>query len=224
MNGYKKYGLLIAGLLLLTVACKKADYLTDGGLHNPKTPLSVYDYLKEHPYKLFDTLILIVDHYKLQEELNHTGTFFASTNYSITLYMNVRLEQKKRTDENAKYTMDSLYKDLTADSVRQYMFSNKLPMSGFTDEQPHVFDNMVGTRFAVKKEKTTDRYYNEWSSVPVYFLYLIKIVGALDVPGTTPPANEEDIRVLCQTTGIETESGNGPLLHVLNNKHIFVRF
>lgn len=220
----RHYTIQILACLLLLAACKKSDYLTDGGVHDPKTPLAIYEYLEQHPYKLFDSLLIIVDHYQLQEEMGQTGTFFAPTDYSIKLYMDRRRTEKKQKDENADYTMDSLFDDLTVDSVRQYMFSEELPVAGFTDEQPHLYDNAAGIRCAIKKERYTGDNVNEWSSYPVYYLYYVKIRGELDSPGVTPPIGEEDINVVCQTTGIETSSGNGPLLHVLSNKHVFARF
>jgi hypothetical protein len=214
-------GYLIACLLWLC-ACSKSDYLTDGGLHDPKTPLSLYAYLEQHPYQLFDSLLTIVDHYQLQEELSQTTTFFAPTDYSINLYMELRKTEKRKKDENADYTMDSLFKELSADSIRQYMFTEKLPITSFQDEQVHLYKNAAGISCGLRKEKNTTM--NEWSSQPVYLLYYVKIVGQQDVAGVTPPVGEEDINVLCQTTGIETSSGTGPLLHVLSNKHFFTRF
>ncbi|HJT72503.1 MAG TPA: hypothetical protein VJ720_00765 [Chitinophaga sp.] len=219
----RHYKLFVIGLLLMA-ACKKADYLTDGGVHDPKTPLSVHEYLEQHPYKMFDSVLTIIDHYQLQEELDQTGTVFAPTDYSVREYMLLRRTEKRMKDENAVYTMDSLFSELTADSVRQYLFSEKLPVSGFKDEQPHLYDNAAGISCAVKKELHTGDGVNEWSSYPVYYLYYIKIRGDLDIPGVTPPPGEEDISVLCQTTGIETKSGGGPFLHVLNNRHVFARF
>ena len=61
--------LIIASLgLAYFTSCKKSEYLTDGGLSEAKTPLTTYDYLKQHKYHLFDTLIMVIDHYNMKEE------------------------------------------------------------------------------------------------------------------------------------------------------------
>jgi hypothetical protein len=210
--------------MLLVLSCKKNDYITDGGLHNPKTPLTTYEYLKGNAWHMFDTLLMVVDHYGLQEEMNSAGTFFAPTNRSINRYMVLQRDKKQLVDENAKYTMDSLYKDITADSVKQYFFADKLPITSLADEMPVAKTSMGNTPMAIRKRKQDG--YNQWSAEPVYFLYLIQVKGTLDDPNSLPAPGDKniDISVQCQTTGIETSNGKGTLLHVLSNTHTFVRF
>ncbi|MCK7556711.1 hypothetical protein MKQ70_17475 [Chitinophaga sedimenti] len=215
--------LAACSIFLLAIACKKADYLTDDGVHSAKTPLTAYEYLKNHSWKSFDTLVMIIDHYNLQEEVNSVGTIFVPTNRSINLYMEMRRAAKQQIDENAKYTMDSLYKDITADSLRQYFFADKLPMSALTGEDPVGIKAKTGQQRAYRKVRQTG--YTT-TVTPVYFMFFINVRGTIDDPNNPPPANDPgyDVTVRCQTTGIETRDGAGPLLHVLNNQHRFVRF
>jgi hypothetical protein len=196
--------------------------LTDEGLHTAKTALSTYEYLKQHSWQSFDTLIAVIDHYNLQTEVNQAGTFFAPTDYSIARYMKLQLAQKKLINDNAKYTLDSLYSDITVDSVRQYLFREKITLSEAPAIQPKPYVSIADTKSAVVKQLQTTSTYTQYTVGETYLLYLIKVRGSLDVPGTPPPPNEVDISVQCQTTGIEPSSGG--ILHVLSNQHTFVRF
>lgn len=207
------------------VSCKKAAYLTDGGVHDPRTPLTTYDYLAQHPWKLFDTLVKVIDHYGLKESVNAANTFFAPTNYSINRYMTLRLTEKQATNPAAVYTLDSLYKDIKADTVLQYLFTDKITLADAQELKPTLYPSKVvaGLSLGVMKELQTNTLYLERSNAATYLLYLVKVRGAIDEPGVIPPANESDIRVLCQTTGILPENGN-KVLHVLSNLHTFGRF
>lgn len=213
--------------LLLTIAasCKKAAYLTDGGVHDPRTPLSTYDYLAQHPWKIFDTLVIVLDHYGLKDKVNTANTFFAPTDYSIARYMTARLAEKQAVNAAAVYTLDSLYKDIRADSLQQYLFTDKILLAEAQELQPrlHTSQTETGIKMGVMKEGQTGGVYTERSNAPTYLLYLVKVRGDIDVPGQVPPANESDIRVLCQTTGILPQNGQ-KVLHVLSNLHTFSRF
>jgi hypothetical protein len=211
---------LLAGIM--AVGCKKSEYLTDGGVHDPVTPLSNYDYLKQHSWNSFDTLIAIIDHFNLKEEVNKAPTFFAPTNYSITKFVN--LKKSQRLDPTLPYTIDSLFNIITADSIRQYMFSNKITVA----ESPTVITPVTSigkTTCAIQKFLQTDGSYYQWGNTPVYSLYLIRVRGAIDDPNATPVPDDPnaDTRIICQTTGIQTSSG-ATIMHVLSNAHTFVRF
>src|SRR4029079_9241863 len=110
--------ILITGcaLILLTVACKKADYLSGGSLHDPVTPLNNMEYLKDNAFNLFDTTTLIIERLNLATEVNNAKTFFAFTDYSVVNMINLKLSAKLTTNPLATYTLDSLIKDISADS------------------------------------------------------------------------------------------------------------
>lgn len=218
---YCFFTLLIA-VSVLTTGCKKT-YITEDGVHSAKTTLSTFDYLKNHPNHIFDTLTTIIKHYNMQDEVNKAGTFFAATDYSINRYLLLQNRRVQMIDENNKFTMDSLYARLTPDSLRQYLFAKQIKITDFTDDLIHVNTNLAKISCGVQRIKSTDPAYYTFSSAPVYFLYYVKIRGALDVPGQLPtPANPADVTVSCQTQGIETSSGG--ILHVLSNTHTFVTF
>ena len=213
---------LLAAVLMMTTACKKT-YISGGGTHTAKTSLSTFDYLQSHPYHIFDTLTTIIKHYNMVDEVNKAGTFFAVTDYSINRYLALQTRRVQLIDENNKFTMDSLYARLTPDSLRQYLFTKQIKITDFNDELIHVTTNLAKLSCGILRIKSTDPSYYTNSSAPVYFLYYVKIRGAIDVPGQLPtPANPADVTVVCQTQGIETSSGG--ILHVLSNTHTFVTF
>lgn len=226
--------LLLCGIVLVT-SCKKNDYLTDDGIHTAKTPLNTYDYLKSNQYKLFDTFLLVIDKFGLKDELIDAKTVFAVTDYSIKRYMDLRKAALQQINENKTYTLDSLYKEMTADSVRQYFFDEKITLQDAVIE-PDVtqIPSQGNTPCGFSKRMWTVLELNgndgglpNWTNTPAYGLYYTRIRGTLDVPGVIPPANEIDIKVLCQTTGIlpsSDKAGYDQVLHVLSNQHTFIRF
>ena len=224
----KRFPQNIAWLLIVALftmaGCKKSEYLTDGGVHDANTKLSNYDYLQQNSWQLFDTLIQVIDHYQLKDEVNKAPTFFAPTDYSIARYIKVKLDSLHRIDENLTYTLADMYDDLSADSVRQYLLGEKVELATApTNITLHI--TLAKTSCAVQKYLQTDGGYYQWGSSPVYSLYYIKVRGSLDDPNNPPAPNDPNVdsRVLCQTTGIGTSSGS-TVLHVLANTHVFVRF
>ena len=203
-------------------SCKKSSYLTDGGLSNPKSPLSTYEYLKQHQYHLFDTLIMVIDHYQMKEEVNAAQTFFAPTNYSINNYIRLRRAEVRLIDENATYTLNDMYNDVTADSLRMYCVKSRIELMT-TPETATIVANNANTVTAAQRI-LQPRPNESWSSAPIYYLYFIKVVNGLDPAGVTLPGDDpnRDIRAQCQTTGIEPASGG--ILNVLSNQHTFIRF
>src|SRR5262245_46306257 len=83
-----KNKIIITFFVLMSVAaCKKNNYLNDGGTHNPHTTLTTYDYLKNNAYHDFDSTIQLIDHFSLKDSVNNAGTFFACTDYAINAFM-----------------------------------------------------------------------------------------------------------------------------------------
>jgi len=211
-------------LLIAFASCKKQDYLTDTGVHNPITPLNNCDYLQQNQFRQFDTLLLIIDRFpSLRDEVNTAGTFFAPTDYSILREINRRLILKQQVDPLATFTLDSLVNRMTVDSMRQYLFTQTITLDNAPEFQAQPYTSKGGTSQGVLKVLQTGGPYLDRTTAPTYLLYFVKVRGALDIPGVIPPANENDINVLCQTTGIRTSNG-ATTLHVLNNNHAFITF
>ena len=231
-----KFPLLIifCAAMLGMLSCQQKDYLVDEGVHDAHTSLNTYDYLKSNQYHLFDTFLLVIDHYNLRSELVNAKTVFAVTDYSVARYMNNKLALLKQINENKIYTLDSLYKDISADSVRQYFFDEKLTLEDAPIEPDvHQLASLGHTSCGVSKRQWTVAELNAdgglpvWTNSPPYGLYYTFVRGALDIPGVTPPPNEADTKIVCQTQGILPKSDKGTydqVLHVLANTHTFIRF
>jgi len=209
------------GLAYFT-SCKKSEYLTDGGLSTAKTPLTTYDYLKQHKYHLFDTLIMVIDHYNMKAEVNGAATFFAPTNYSINSYLKIKRDSVRLINENNNYNLIDMYKDISADSLRMYISKSRIALMT-TPLQATIVSNAANTQTAIQRI-LQPKPAESWSSAPIYYLYYIKVRGGLDPPNVTAQPNDPniDLKAQCQTTDIEPSSGG--MLHVLSNNHTFIRF
>lgn len=225
MKQKMKWLSIICFSVIVVTSCKKAAYLTDGGLHDPHTSLTTFDYLKQHSWKSFDTMVLVIEKYNMQDEVNKAATVFAVTDYSVKKYMDMRTAALRLINENLRFTLDSLYKYITADSVRQYLFDKPITLADAKlDPDVDLINSRANTTCAFSKALLTSspENYLQFTNSPTYSLYYTLVRGALDVPGVVSPPAEIDIKVQCQTTGILTSSGG--ILHVLSNAHTFVRF
>ena len=209
MNQFIKF--VAVTLLVASVGCKKDDYLTDGGLANAVTPLSNYDYLANHSYHYFDTVVLIIDHFQLKDSVNKAGTFFAFTDFSVTTLMNTLQVT----------TLNDLYSKVTSKLVTQYLFGDAGITLDNAGEAAQQYANWAGDVTALSAVKKIENTYgvNLASSSPAYNYYTlqyVKINGVLDDSPNMPPGDVTDLSIPCQTTGIKT--GNGATtLHVLAN-------
>lgn len=199
------YIVLLSGLY----ACQD-DYLTDGGTSKAKTALTTYEYLDQHKYNMFDTLIMLIDHLDLQDSVNNAATFFAPNNYNIANYLDDRTDSLRDETgvEDTTYSLDNLMNDITANDILQYGLNDAVTLEDASTDGM-VYTSMANTSVTVKKTLATDDEYYVYSDYPVYFLYFCK------------PDKEEE---RCQTTGILTQNGEGTILHALNNEHIFMSF
>lgn len=220
--------LICAVLILAGAACKKDDYLTGGSLHDPVSPLNNMDYLKANQLHQFDTTVMIIERFGLANDVNNAKTFFAFTDYAINNAITQRLSARLVTNPAATYTLDSLIKDISADSIKQYMFNETIELSTAQELKAKPYTSMGNTSMGVLKQLQTSATYTTSTKAPTYLLFFVKVRGAVDEPGVIPPTNESDLTVVCQTTGIKTTPTKGSpgttTLHVLANTHQFVRF
>lgn len=198
---------LILCCLILLISCQKDEYLDDEGLHDAQLNISKVEFLERNSWQLFDTLVLMIDHYNMRDEVNDAPTFFAATDYSFA----------------GLGSLDSIYKKMPADTLRDYIFTEKIKVDDLKRSEPKSLKSASGKTFQIFIRTDNDFFIGErWSSVEPDFLYLTKIVGTVDPIGVDPstlPLNERDIDVRAQTTGIIDPNGN--MLHVLNNMHRF---
>lgn len=214
------------------------DYLEDGGVHSAEVNATPYEYLAAHPYHMFDTVLQIVDYFGLKEEMNSAPTLFMPSDFSVRLLLEKKTKelQDLHGSEDWVFSLDTLYKEYTADSVRIYFFQDKIELA----KAPVVPTEMLtysgdGSGYAVYRAESTNS--NDWtvpgtSSTVVtkpWFLYMRKIVGdeidpiGKEFDNTAEQLREQDISVQCQTTGIICTK-TGTVLHVLANTHVFSAF
>ena len=196
--------------------CKK-DYTSGGSLSNPVTPLNNMDYLSANQYHQFESTVMIINKLGLATEVNNAKTFFAFTDFSVLLYMNLKLAARQNINPAAVYTIDSLVKEISADSVRQYLFNQTIELSSATLYTPPNYiiptiTSLGNTTMVAYRQLQTGAPYTTMTLAPTYLLYFGKTAAG------APPTG-----ILCQTTGIKTSNGN-TTLHVLANTHTFARF
>ena len=200
--------LYISVLFLFGMTSCIQDYLDDGGTHSAESNTTPYEYLSSHTYHMFDTLIQIIDHYGLEEEMNRAATVFACSDFSVKALLKKRSDQlaDEHGDEGWAYTLDSLYRDFTADSIRIYFFQDKIELAT-APKIPTEFLNYSGdgSGYAVYQQESTNESDGK------------------EFDSTAEQLKEQDISVKCQTTGIICTK-TGTILHVLDNSHVFSAF
>jgi hypothetical protein len=196
-------------LVMALFACKKDNYLTDGGTHNAYTSMSTYDYLKGHSADYFDTVVLLIDHFNLKDTVNKAGAFFAFTDFSVNALMTAL----------HCTSLQQLYDSVSSKLLTQYMFSDSsisLANAGLRAQQQ---TNWAGTAApcAVEKKQYTYSVYltNSSPTYTYYALVYVKVNGVLDGTPNTPPGDPADVELPCQTEGIKTSTGT--TLHILAN-------
>ena len=210
-NNRYLYPVLVCMTMAGLFSCKKASYVTDGGLAKAKTSLTTYDYLKQQPYHYFDTTIAIIDHFNLKDSVNKSGTFFAFTDYAINQFMTT----------NGLSSMEQLYDSISSKFVTQYMFSETITLDNATTYAiEHTSWSGNADTCAIRKlqQSYNINLTNSSPAFNYYVLQYIKVNGVLDGSAGAPANDPADLVLPCQTTGIETSSGT--TLHVLVNNAI----
>ncbi|MEO6070979.1 MAG: fasciclin domain-containing protein [Chitinophagaceae bacterium] len=211
---------IAATSLLLFISCKKqTEYFIDGsGTHNPQVNVTTYDYLKGNP--LFDSTILLIDRAGLKEVINaKDATFFAPTDYSIAAWLTKlrgRILNTYGQDSARKFSLSTFTNAQLKDSLSQYIIPQRVQRENLLLTDKEFATALPGDKKIVYLREVNE-YINNVTTKPRY-IYLVKVFGTRDVPGTTPPAAETDIEERCQTSGILTTTG---VLHVLSNLHVF---
>jgi hypothetical protein len=220
MRNKIKLSLFVFAALFITMsACKKDDYINDGGTHNPKVDMTTYDYLASKD--VFDSLVYLIDRAGLKEMVNSNVTFFAVTNYSVVDFMKARkiLHEDLYQDENIPYTMDSIPLQVLKDSLLMYLFDGKIGRAQMTTAGKFVtskIPDLPDTQLQMKLDRR-----NEYGAYVQYvdYVQLNRINSGLDSKEADPnniPDSRRDVVADIQTSGIETNTG---VIHVMNGNH-----
>jgi hypothetical protein len=213
----------VSALLLTTVISCKKSYTIGGSKFVAQVDMTTYDYLKTN--HLFDTLVIMIDAMDLKDEVNQAGTFFAVTNYSIRNYVLAKqtAEQLLYNNENLVYTFDSLDLPSLKDTLRTYMFKDRITRDNISQIGEWRYSNEGDPRWIQLIPTTDYTNQNVFTTDPKY-IYLTKVIPQ---PGFSVPTDStqlgqvdpsQELQTLCQTTGILTTTG---VLHVLANSHTF---
>jgi hypothetical protein len=215
--------IIIAAALFTSVYSCKKSYTIGGSLFVPTVNMTTYDYLKTN--HLFDTLVIMIDKMGLKDEVNQAGTFFAVTNYSIRNYVLAKEAylQIIENNENLVYTFDSLDLPSLKDTLRTYMFHDRITRDNISQIGEWRASDEGDSRLIQLIATTDYTNQNVFTTDPKY-IYLTKIIP---LPGSPVPTDStglvnvvpaQMLQTLCQTTGILTTTG---VLHVLSNAHTF---
>ena len=206
----------------MLASCKK-NYIIGGKLESTTTNLTTYDYLKSNRFKMFDTLLMLVDKAGLKDEINQKGiTFYAPTDFSINRYLAKKTAEVQNVDIFAKYTIDTLIKyDLAtfADSIKTYIIPKTITYTSLTSNGVVLNTAKSGASVVVSYEQTTDTnlgYNSVVNTIPQVEYYSL-VIGTLPSPVKSVDLDPSvAIRILCQTSGLTTATGQ---LNVLSNSH-----
>lgn len=210
----------IAVLLVTGASCQK-DYRIDGGKSQAFVNMTTYDYLKSNP--IFDSLVRVIDHAGLKDEVNNSKTFFATTNYSAVGYVSAKRTKKiaELGDENIDFGIDDIPVAEIRDSLKLYMFDQEITRYNLTQDGDFYINKLPVQNDTVRYHIYLNRQF-PYSSYLDYVEYVrfIQVIGELDRkrPANSPvqPSHQNDTDVLVQTSGIITTTG---VIHVLSNTH-----
>ncbi len=222
MKNIIKLLIVIAIANIMLASCKK-NYIIGGKLESTTTNLTTYDYLKSNRFKMFDTLLMLVDKAGLKDEINQKGiTFYAPTDFSINRYLAKKTAEVQNVDIFAKYTIDTLIKyDLAtfADSIKTYIIPKTITYTSLTSNGVVLNTAKSGASVVVSYEQTTDTnlgYNSVVNTIPQVEYYSL-VIGTLPSPVKSVDLDPSvAIRILCQTSGLTTATGQ---LNVLSNSH-----
>jgi len=215
----KKYIFLIVIAASVFVGCSEQEgYLVDGGVHNPKVDMTTYEYLQTNA--VFDTLVLLIDRAGLKETINGDVTFFPPTDFSIKNYLTKKGSDTLALDPFVEWTMEDIPVQTLRDSLKMYIVPGKINRTELTADT-QVYQSLLGNDVGIAEIPVDDIYAGIVSTWPEYIYYTYIVGNGLDEPGTIPADEEIDKRNVCQTSGIETNTG---VIHVLENSHTMFYF
>jgi len=207
------------GSVLLLAACKKDGYRNDGGPSNEFVNMTTYDFLRSHPK--FDSLVRIIDHAGMKDEVNGNVTFFVTTNWGVADYVSAKKQQKiiEVQDENIAFSIDSIPAQELRDSLKMYLFEGPITRENLTTEGAY-FVSKLGPQDSVRFRIRLRRVFAYPDFLDyVDYVNFTKVIGTLDSDELDPnsiPQNQRDRSFDCQTSGIITTTG---VIHVLSGDH-----
>jgi uncharacterized surface protein with fasciclin (FAS1) repeats len=132
----KNQWLLLFGILLTVAAtsCKK-EYFNGGSLQNGVFNMSAYEFLKTKPF-YFDTLVTVIDKSGLKEAFEKEDiTFFAPTDHSIKLSMDLLNSSRYLASKDSIFIKD-IPQSIWRKYLSQYLVKDKYLLKDITRYDP----------------------------------------------------------------------------------------
>lgn len=132
----KNQWLLLFGILLsvAVTSCKK-EYFNGGSLQNGVFKMSAYEFLKTKPF-YFDTLVTVIDKSGLKEAFEKEDiTFFAPTDHSIKLSMDLLNSSRYLASKDSIFIKD-IPQSIWRKYLSQYLVKDKYLLKDITRFDP----------------------------------------------------------------------------------------
>src|SRR5690606_17563217 len=162
----------MTAIVVLYSCDKDGNYLTDGGISSPEIGTTTMEFLKSH--EQLDTLALLIERAGMTDVFNGNNTVFAPNNLSIKNYVNSRLEELRRTDPLAEYTVNDIPMDTLTKYMGGYVFTGKINREAMTKEQGKIYTAINGEERRISLEPTA-QYGDELDSRPEYVYFTYKL-------------------------------------------------
>jgi len=207
--------IMILTVVVVLYSCDKDDnYLIDGGLSSQEVGITTMEFFKSH--EQLDTLALLIERAGLTEVFNGNNTVFAPNNLSIKNYVNSRLEEIRRTDPQAEYTVNDIPLDTLTKYMGGYVFTDKIKREDMTKEQGEIYTALNGEEKRISLEPTA-QYGGELDSRPEYVYFTYKQGDDWDDWDDI----QDDNKIVVKTSNLISTNG---VIHVLQGGHTLFNY
>lgn len=212
--------ILIILMVFAFYACDgNGDYLTDGGLSNPKIGTSSMTFFKSHSQ--LDTLAIIIERAGMEGLVDGETTIFAPNNLSIKKYVDKVLADMREIDPLAEYSVNDIPVDTLTKYLGGYIFPGKIMRENMTKEQGNIYTANNGEERRISLEPV-DQYGDELESYPEYVYFTYKMGTDWDEwDATINDPDEKDDKFVVRTSNLESTNG---IIHVLQGGHTLFNY
>lgn len=205
--------LLLIAVIVAFYSCDNEDYLIDGGISKADVGTTTFKFLETHSQ--LDTLAILLKKSGLDDDVDGTTTIFAPCNQSINNYLDKVLEELRKSDPLAEYTIDDIPTDTLTKYIGGYIFNEKITREDLSREGK-VYTAINGEERRLSLEPTSD-YENELSSKPEFVYYTYKFGDSWDFWDKV----KDDKKVIVKTSNLVSTNG---VIHVLQGNYTLFNY